>query len=86
LDEEDQKLRKQILEFMTKLRVRLEPEQVDDARDYLSQMLDDELIEIEDGELVVTERGKPFLRNAAVLFDARLRTAAPDQQIFSSSI
>lgn len=86
LTEEDQTLRQQILEFMTKLRVKLEPGQIDDAREYLSQLIDDDLVHIEDDELVMTESGKPFLRNATVFFDHRLRAAAPDQPIFSSSI
>lgn len=86
LTEEDQRLRQQILQFMTKLRVKLEPDQVGDARDYLAQLFEDDLVHLEENELVLTERGKPFLRNAAVFFDSRLRTAAPDQPIFSSSI
>lgn len=79
-------MRQQILEFMTKLHVTLEPEQIEEARAYLSQLIDDELVEIEGNELVLTESGKPFLRNAAVFFDQRLRAAAPDRPIFSSSI
>ncbi|MEO8382981.1 MAG: oxygen-independent coproporphyrinogen III oxidase [Acidobacteriota bacterium] len=86
LTEEDRKLRQQILDFMTRLRVTLEPEQVDDARHYLSQLIDDDLVHVEGRELVLTEAGKPFLRNAAVFFDQRLRADAPGRPIFSSSI
>lgn len=86
LTEEDRKLRQQILEFMTRLRVTLEPGQIDDARAYLSQLIDDDLVHLEGNDLVLTDSGKPFLRNATVFFDRRLREAAPDQRIFSSSI
>ncbi len=86
LTEEDRKLRQQILDFMTKLHVTLEPEQIDDARNYLSQLIDDGLVHFEGNELILTESGKPFLRNATVFFDQRLREAAPGQPIFSSSI
>ena len=86
LSEEDQKLRQQILDFMTRLRVTLEPEQIEDARSYLAQLIGDDLVHVEGNELVLTESGKPFLRNAAVFFDRRLREAAPDKPIFSSSI
>ena len=86
LTDEDQHLRRQIVEFMTKLRVTLSPGQVDDARVYLAQLFHDGLVVLEGNELVLTEAGKPFLRNATVLFDKRLRTAAPGQRIFSSSI
>jgi oxygen-independent coproporphyrinogen-3 oxidase len=86
LTEEDQSLRQQILEFMTQLHVTLEPEQVDDARNYLTQLIEDRLVVIDGNELVLTEAGKPFLRNATVFFDQRLRSAAPGQPIFSRSI
>ena len=86
LTEEDQRLRRQIVEFMTRLRVTLEPEQIDDARSYLSQLIDDRLVYLDGNELVLTQAGKPFLRNATVFFDRRLRSAAPGHPIFSSSI
>jgi oxygen-independent coproporphyrinogen III oxidase len=86
LTDEDQRLRKQIIDFMTRLRVTLDEEQREDARTYLDQLFKDGLVEIEGDELVLTEAGKPFLRNATVFFDQRLRTAAPHQRIFSSAI
>jgi oxygen-independent coproporphyrinogen-3 oxidase len=86
LTEDDQRLRQQILEFMTKLHVTLEPGQIDDARAYLAQLIEDRLVVVDGTELVLTEAGKPFLRNATVFFDQRLRSAAPGQPIFSRSI
>ena len=86
LTDQDRKIRRQIVEFMTRLRVALDPEQLADARSYLAQLFTDGLVRIEGHDLVLTEAGKPFLRNATVFFDERLRTAAPNQRIFSSSI
>ena len=82
----DQRLRQQIVDFMTKLRVALDPEQLADVPAYLAQLFTDGLVRLEGSDLVLTEAGKPFLRNAAVFFDQRLRTAAPHQRIFSSAI
>jgi oxygen-independent coproporphyrinogen-3 oxidase len=86
LTEEDQRRRLQIVAFMTRLRVTLDAEQLADVRSYLAQLFADGLVRLEGSELVLTEAGKPFLRNATVFFDQRLRTAAPSQRIFSSSI
>ncbi|HSN69249.1 MAG TPA: oxygen-independent coproporphyrinogen III oxidase [Thermoanaerobaculia bacterium] len=86
LSEEDRRLRQQILDFMTRLHVRLEPEQVDDARDFLATMLEDGIVKLEGNELRLVEAGKPFLRNAAVFFDHRLRAAGPRPKIFSQAI
>ncbi len=86
LSDEDRRLRRQILEFMTQLRVRLEPEQVDDARDFLATMVEDGIVKIDGNELRLVEAGKPFLRNAAVFFDSRLRAAGPRPKIFSQAI
>ncbi len=86
LSAEDRRLRRQILEFMTRLSVRLEPDQVEDARTFLAPLLEDGLVRIDGRELLLTKSGKPFPRNATVFFDRRLREALPDRPIFSSSI
>jgi oxygen-independent coproporphyrinogen-3 oxidase len=91
LTEEDRTDREQILELMTRLEVELRPEQVADAREFLSEMVSDHLVEIEDtassrARLRVTEPGKAFLRNACLFFDRRLRKQSPEKRIFSRSI
>jgi oxygen-independent coproporphyrinogen-3 oxidase len=43
-------------------------------------------VRIAEGELQLTEAGRPFLRNAAVFFDHRLRANEPDRPIFSKSL
>jgi oxygen-independent coproporphyrinogen-3 oxidase len=86
LTNEDMALRQQVLEFMTQLHVTLEPEQVDDARAFLAPMIEDGIVEIDGRELTLLEAGKPFLRNAAVFFDRRLRTEQPKTKIFSMAL
>ncbi|HEY0788440.1 MAG TPA: coproporphyrinogen III oxidase, partial [Thermoanaerobaculia bacterium] len=75
-----------ILEFMTQLRVQLDPQQVEDAKDFLATMMDDGIVTLDGNELRLVEAGKPFLRNAAVFFDSRLRAAGPRPKIFSQAI
>ncbi len=87
LTEEDQRQREQILQFMTQQRVTLrDTAQADDARAYLSELLDDGLVEIDGLEMRMTERGRPFLRNAAIALDMRLRRNKPDTQVFSQAV
>ncbi len=86
LTPEDQERRGQILEFMTKGRVRLMPGQKQAAEVFLEEMKKDGLIEIKANEMVLTEKGKPFLRNACVFFDERLKKKNPSTPIFSKSL
>jgi oxygen-independent coproporphyrinogen-3 oxidase len=87
LDEEDQRQREQILQFMTQLHVTLPGEtQVEDARQFLTPMVEDGLVEFIGQEMWLTERGRPFLRNAALALDLRLRRNKPETQIFSRSV
>ncbi len=87
LNEEDRKRREQILKFMTEWQVQFEnSEQENDARVFLSQMLEDGLVEIREAKLMLTAKGKPFLRNACMVLDSRLRRSAPQTKVFSSSL
>ncbi len=49
----------------------------------LSEMENDGLLHIENNKLVITEAGKPFLRNACMAFDLRLKRRIPETQLFS---
>lgn len=49
----------------------------------LTEMEDDGLIEIKENSLLVTEKGKPFVRNICMAFDLRLKRKAPQTQLFS---
>jgi oxygen-independent coproporphyrinogen-3 oxidase len=43
-------------------------------------------VDIRSGEVTVTEKGRPFIRNICMAFDARLWEKLPQSQLFSSAI
>lgn len=87
LSEEDQFHREQILQFMTQSQVKLrDEEQVRDVRDFLRELIDDGLVEISNQTLKISAAGRPFLRNAAMALDHRLRSKNPGTRIFSSAV
>jgi oxygen-independent coproporphyrinogen III oxidase len=86
LSDEDMRIREQILQFMTRFQVELQPEQLDDAKSFLTSLLNDGLVEVRDRKLALTDRGRPFLRNACMFFDYRLRRRQPETRIFSQSL
>jgi len=86
LSDEDRRLREQILTFMTSFEVDLRPEQRDDARNYLEPLISDGLVEVDGQRLILTERGRPFLRNACMFFDQRLRQQEQRPQVFSQAL
>jgi oxygen-independent coproporphyrinogen-3 oxidase len=86
LSEEDRRLREQILTFMTSFAVDLQPEQSSDAEVFLEPLINDGLVELNREKLVLTERGRPFLRNACMFFDQRLRRQEPKAQVFSQAL
>jgi oxygen-independent coproporphyrinogen-3 oxidase len=86
LSEEDRELREQILKFMTRFQVGLRDNQPDDARQFLSSLVDDGLVEVQDQKLMLTDRGRPFLRNACMFFDYRLRRQKPQAKTFSQAL
>jgi oxygen-independent coproporphyrinogen-3 oxidase len=86
LSSEDQGLREQILKFMTRFEVELRERQPDDAKQFLSSLISDGLVEVHDERLTLTERGRPFLRNACMFFDYRLRRQQPQARTFSQAL
>ncbi len=87
LSEEDKQRREQILTFMTRWEVELESEkQTQDVKNFLAQLEKDHLIEFHGRILKLTEIGKPFLRNACMALDQRLRNLAPLTKVFSQSV
>ena len=69
--------------FMTRFRFRRQEHQRADARSFPAPMVADGLLRIAEGELQLTEAGRPLLPNAAVFFPHRLRTKQADRPIFS---
>jgi oxygen-independent coproporphyrinogen III oxidase len=86
LSDEDRRLREQILTFMTRFGVSLEDNQCEEARIFLSPLIEDGLVELQNSKLTLTERGKPFLRNACMFFDYRLRRRQPEARTFSQAL
>lgn len=86
LNEEDRLRRVQILQFMTNGTVQLTEDQKGAAEDFLKEMISDDLVQINGAQLQMTEKGKPFLRNACLFFDERLKRQKPQTQVFSKSL
>jgi oxygen-independent coproporphyrinogen-3 oxidase len=87
LTAEDRVRREQILNLMTEFEVTfIDAAQEAGAKEFLHEMIRDSLVEIKDHKLYVNESGRPFLRNACVFFDERLKTKQPQTKIFSQSI
>ncbi len=87
LTDDDRVHREQILRLMTKFEVHLiDEDQVKDVTVFLSEMIHDGLVKIEDSVLKVLPAGRPFLRNACLALDVRLRAKTPEARIFSMSV
>ena len=87
LNPDDRKQREQILKLMTEWQVVLHDEnQLADVRQFLQSMLKDGLVEFSGLTMSITEKGRPFLRNACMALDHRLRKQAPDTQVFSKAL
>lgn len=94
LNEEDLRLRRQILDIMCKGETRLV---LDDPltpaiMERLEPLLEDELVEIRHlpdekaHRISVTDLGKSFLRNICMAFDLRLIRSKGDQPLFSQAV
>lgn len=87
LNAEDQAFREQILQFMTLGETRMRDQaQEKDAREFLADMIQDGLVRVDGGKLSITETGRPFLRNACVVLDQRLRAQKPTTKVFSQAL
>jgi oxygen-independent coproporphyrinogen-3 oxidase len=52
----------------------------------LKEMKNDGLVIIKENGIMVTDAGKPFIRNICMAFDLRLKRKTPDTQLFSMTI
>lgn len=86
LTESDRRQREQILTFMTSGEVRLRQEQIKPLESYLQEMIQDGLVVMRENLLMITEKGKPFLRNACMALDERFREKSPTVQVFSRAL
>jgi oxygen-independent coproporphyrinogen-3 oxidase len=91
LNAEDQVLRRHILRLMTRLETRWDvPEDYTDflltAVQRLAEPAADRLVNLDGAGCRVTDKGRAFLRNICMAFDARLSRRMPDKLLFSRTI
>lgn len=87
LTEEDRHAREQILRLMTEWKVQLRDQaEVVQVREALSEMISDGLVRLDGQTMQVTRAGRPFLRNACMALDRRLKVRQPGVKVFSQSL
>lgn len=91
LTREDLILRRHILRLMTTFETSWASTsevcaEVYQAIERLSEMEFDDLVEVEPFRLKVTEKGKAFVRNICMAFDARLWAEIPQTSLFSQTV
>ena len=52
----------------------------------LSEIIEDELLEVSENKIVVKEEGRMFVRNICMAFDLRLLENKPETRVFSMTI
>ena len=89
LSNEDQRQRRLILDLMTQYEVTIESsEEVQQIQEFLSGPFSDGLAQFDGNRLIVTEKGRPFLRIICTALDKRLHGGQPDPEkpMFSKAI
>jgi len=91
LSREDLIMRKHILRLMTSFETSWANSsevcsELYQALERLSEMELDELVEVEPFRLRITEKGKAFVRNVCMAFDARLWADLPQTALFSQTV
>ena len=91
LNNEDLIVRRHILNLMCLLETSWEDEKMKLAEKNaiivrLLEMENDGLINLNDGHVKVTEKGRTFVRNIAMAFDLRMIRHQPESRIFSMTI
>ena len=91
LNEEDEIIRRHILNLMCRFQTtwKKREAQVVDFQGIiqnLSEMKSDGLVEIDENQISVTEKGRPFVRNISMAFDLKLLRKKPETRIFSMTV
>lgn len=90
LNKEDLIVRRHILNLMCQLETSFNVEnsfpELHNALEMLKEMENDELVEIHGKEIKITEKGRAFTRNVAMVFDLRMMRNKPETRIFSMTI
>ncbi len=91
LNEEDQVLRRHVLNLMTRMKTEWNERDVyspylETVNERLEELVADGLVKLGSRTCVVHEEGRAFLRNICMAFDARLVRQAPTTQLFSKTV
>lgn len=91
LTEEDDIIRKHILNLMCHFETSFDKKEsgfpdLEITLGKLEEIKNDQLIEITNNKIIVTEKGKPFIRNICMAFDMHLHKKAPETRLFSMTI
>ena len=91
LSNEDQILRRHILNLMTRFETEWSSEgtqtpHLEGISQKLAPVSEDGLIQLHPQSCSLTPKGRPFLRNICMAFDARLQRKFPETQLFSQTI
>lgn len=91
LTEEDQIIRRHILNLMCRFQTswsdfQLYIPEMDSILKRLGEMEQDGIVEIKEGSLFITEKGRPFVRNVCMAFDLPLQKKSPETKLFSMTV
>lgn len=86
LNQEDQEQKRRILDLMTQGQVALSLSERRPYQDRLKDLEEDGLIQWTKAGLILTDQGRPFLRNVCAAFDLRLLRKKADKPTFSKSL
>jgi oxygen-independent coproporphyrinogen-3 oxidase len=91
LSHEDRILRGHILNLMTRMETRWSEDEerilfLNEVGGRLNEMTQDGLVEVTPYSCRILEKGRPFLRNICMAFDARMIGKSPETQLFSRTV
>lgn len=91
LTEEDQIIRRHILNLMCRFQTswsnfQLYIPEMDSILKRLGEMEQDGIVEIKEGSLLITEKGRPFVRNVCMAFDLPLQKKSTETKLFSMTV
>lgn len=88
LTKEDQLFRAHITNLMCAFKTQWEApfQGLDEILLALAPLEEDGLVQMNQGEILVTQKGQPFVRNVCMAFDAKLKAKTPNTSLFSMTI
>ncbi len=91
LTAEDRIIRKHILNLMCTFETNWKMDEtyfaeLPEVIQNLKELEKDKLIELYDTKIIITQKGKPFIRNICMAFDLRLQRKVPETTLFSMTI